>query len=245
MSNLIRIAKQTYREDGTFSLLKKGFIYVYDSQLRSILPRQTVLYNGIPVRAGRLGDSLIPWQNTDIPAYESALLRGIRNYTQKEDTVVIVGGGWGVSSVIAATQVGTRGEVITFEGAAPAARNVRETLRLNNISDTVSVEQAVVGEGISLRGDGDGAEMIEPEELPDCDVLVLDCEGAEMSILDCIEIQPRVVIVETHGVYNAPKAEVKHLLESRGYEITDYGIAEERLADTCREEGIYVLAAVL
>jgi hypothetical protein len=46
--------------------------------------------------------------------------------------------------------------------------------------------------------------VISPAELPECDILELDGEGAESLILRNMTIRPRVIAVETHGVYGAP-----------------------------------------
>ena len=222
-------------------MLKKGIQFGYDNYIRPILSRRTVFYNEIPVKASHLGDSLIPWHNKDIPGYEAELIRGIRKRVQKNDSVVIVGGGWGISTVVAANQVGTAGEVITYEGAEKAVNRVLETVRLNNIQDRISVHHSIVAENISLQGSAGGAAIVHPSELPDCDVLVLDCEGAELTILEEIEIQPRVLIVETHGMYGASKDDVAELLEDIEYDIQECNIAEPRLKQKCIKNGIYVL----
>lgn len=190
-----------------------------------------------------MGDSLIPWQETDLPGYESGLIKGIRTQVKDADTVVIVGGGWGVSTVAATKQAGEQGQVITYEGGKESVEKVVDTVQLNGVEDRVSVQHAVVGDAMSLRGDGTDAKVVSPVELPDCDVLVLDCEGTEMEILDKIEIRPRAIIVETHGMYGATKADVRNKLTSAGYKMIESMVAEERLRDTCEENGIHVLFA--
>lgn len=240
---LLSKMKSTYSDEGIITLLKRGTHFSYDKVIRQNLPRRTVAFNGIQVRAARLGDSLIPWEETDIPTYEGALIRGIRNQVQKGDTVVIVGGGWGVSTVVAANKVGPGGKVITYEGAKEAVDDIRDTVQLNDFQERVSLEHAVVAEEISLRGDSNGFEPVPPSELPECDVLVLDCEGAEVTILEEMAIRPRTLVVETHGMYEAPKSKVEELIERLGYDVRDYGVAEERVADLCAENDIYVLTA--
>lgn len=145
--------------------------------------------------------------------------------------------------MVAANQVGSDGQVITYEGAVEAADDILDTLQLNDVRKIVTLERAVVGEEISLWGDREDGEIVPPDELPDCDVLVLDCEGAEVVILEEMEIRPRAMIVETHGLYDAPKSKVADRIKSLGYDVQDYGVAEERVADFCIENVIYVLAA--
>lgn len=208
-----------------------------------MLPTKNVTYNGVLVRASRVGDSIAPWHETDIDDYEGALLRGIQDQARRGDTVVIVGGGRGVSTVVAANQVGPNGRVITYEGAAEAVDVILNTLRLNDVQGSITIEQAIVGEEIDLWGEGGDEDIVGPDELPSCDVLVLDCEGAEVTILEEMEIRPRGLVVETHGMYEAPKSEVVDRIEDIGYDVQDYGVAEERVAEFCRENEIYVLAA--
>jgi hypothetical protein len=58
------------------------------------------------------------------PFYEFALLRGLKAVVEPGDTVIIVGGGLGVSSVVAAREAGPTGTVITYEGDAKRAATV-------------------------------------------------------------------------------------------------------------------------
>lgn len=64
-----------------------------------------------------------------------------------------------------------------------------------------------------------------------------------MTILEEMEIRPRALVVETHGIYDAPKSEVVDRMENTGYDVQEYGVAEERIAEYCAENGIYVQAA--
>lgn len=238
-------AVRIWRNKGAIRLAKRSIQFGYNNYLRPLLPKRAVLYNDIPVPAARVGDSIIPWQMTDIPGYENALVRGIRQYVKDGDTVVVVGGGWGVSTVAAATQAGGSGRVITYEGGDETVEKVKETVQLNDVSDRVSVRHAIVGRAVSLRDDGTDAKAVSPTELPDCGVLVLDCEGVEVEIIEEMEIRPRAIVVETHGMYGATEPEVRNKLNSIGYKIVESMIAEERLRDICKKNDIYVLFATI
>lgn len=244
MTTMLEKAAKVWREDGSVTLARKGIQFGYDSWFRPFLPKRVVSYNGISVRASRLGDSLIPWHTRGIPGYENALVEGIQQYVKSGDTVVVVGGGWGVSTVIAARQSGSNGQVITFEGGAETATKVKDTVQLNDVDDHVSIRHAIVARAVSLRGNSDDAQVVSPTDLPDCDVLVLDCEGAEIDILEEMEIRPWAVLVETHEIFDAPKAAVRDKLECAGYKIAESMVAEERLRDICKENGIYVLYSI-
>lgn len=195
---------------------------LYDRLLRSVLPRKIAVFNGVAVRQPRLLD------RTDVrPDYEGALVDAIIDHVRDGDNVVVVGGGWGVTTVVAARQVGDGGRVTVYEGAGEQVGHVEETLRLNKVADRVRVEHAVVGHEVRLYGDRKGAGRIDPAELPECDVLVLDCEGAELDVLGALAGRPRVIMVETHPMYDAPAPAVWERLADAGYEVV-----EERLEST-------------
>lgn len=102
MTTLFSKAVRILRGEDLSSFLKKSIKWGYDTFLRQLLPTRVVLDNKIPVRASHVGDSVIPWHDTDIPGYEDTLIRGIRRFVETGDAVVVVGGGWGVSTVAAA-----------------------------------------------------------------------------------------------------------------------------------------------
>ena len=236
-------ARDLYRKRGMISLIKQGIGFTYENLLRTRLPRRKATYNDVTVRSARAFDTLLPWEQADLPDYESGLITSMEAVIAAGDTVVVVGGGWGVSTVSAANQVGPDGSVYTFEAATKAAETVRETVALNDVSDRVSVDNAIVAKDISTRGSSAEATVVSPSELPSCDVLVLDCEGAELSIVDRIQSLPRAIVVETHGHLEAPPETVQERLKNRGYTVTDDGIAEPRKESFCRDNGIRVLRA--
>lgn len=201
-----------------FDRVLKG---LYDHLLRPYLPRKVAVFNGVPVRQPRLLD------RTDVrPEYESALVAAIREVVTRGDDVVVVGGGWGVSTVVAARMAGSAGSVRTYEAAADQVEHVRETVELNRVADWVEVVHAAVGDPRRPYGSLDEAATVPPDELPGCDVLVLDCEGAERSILDGLGVRPGTVVVETHPMFDAPAAAVRERLSVLGYDVVDERIEE-------------------
>ena len=112
-------------------------------------------------------------------------------------------------------------------------------------SPTSAIHHAVVAKSIAVYGSGsDVGAVLPPSQLPPCNVLELDCEGAEVEILRELTIQPRVILVETHGLYGAPTDLVASLLEKRGYIVSDRGVAEPRVADHCTKHDIRVLLGI-
>lgn len=260
----VKRAIRVYHEEGLRRVAAKTPRYVkrrirrtWDQIIRPYLPRKAVCYNGVRVRAARWFDSSLPWYTAGRPKYEVGLLHEIRKSVKHGNSIAIVGGGWGVSSVVAARQTGEVGSVDVYEGSEFAVKQVKETIGLNRVADQVIVHHAVVGPEVQLDGSRGGAAGVTPGDLPECDVLVLDCEGAETAILSNLEIDPQTIIVETHGLYDSPEEDVRMILESLEYEITDRKVAEVEtvnrlvggrkaitsLGQACMENGVFVLVA--
>jgi hypothetical protein len=254
---LVSKVVSTLREDGFMGLAARCRAAVtgrlanaYRDRLRPRLP--TVGYprwNGVNVaRPRKLFDAVVPerWKPypvDDDPQYESALAAELRRHVRDGDRVLIVGGGFGVTAVTAARATGPRGEVRCVEAVLDRVRDIEVALRLNRVSAPVHLEHAVAGPAISLLGESNDARIIPPEELPVCDVLELDCEGAEVEILRGLAYRPRVILVETHGCFGAPTAETERILKAMGYVVVDAGVAEIGLRGFCLEHDIRVLVA--
>jgi len=260
---LIEDAIQIFAEDGVvkfahgvlwfaWSRSFRRFMPISDASQPAIIDNVKFLNNGkLPVR---FGDSIIGWERTDFPkkSYgQNGETNAHHNFTIDGDHVCIIGGGHGVTTVHAARQVGGGGLVTVFEGGQIAS-HVREVAQLNEVDDVVTVEEAIVGDPTTLyQGMADDAEVIDPADLPACDVLEMDCEGSELGILEGMQIRPRVLIVELHPtMYDAPNAAPVELIEEMGYEMNYWSTQagermseeefRERLADGCGD----VLAAV-
>jgi hypothetical protein len=197
-----------------------------------MLPRKIASLNGVPVRYVRLFDV-----NDTLPEYEESLLTCIREWVNSGKSAVVVGGGAGVSTVVTAQNVDNDGTVTVYEGNADQADLVAETVDLNYVAPTIRIRQAVVGEARSVWGGAGDSEVVPPKDLPECDVLVMDCEGAESPILESMTVQPNVIIVETHGHLDSPTEQVTSLLNEQGYEVVDKHTG-------AGEKGIDVLAGL-
>lgn len=196
---------------------------VYDRTLRPRLPRKIGCYNGIPARGPRLLDS-----HDHVADHEALCIDGLRALVDRGDDVCIVGGGVGISAVVAARETGPDGRVHVYEAASDRIEALAETLDMNGVTDRVTIHEAVVGEsdgGEDVIWGRSTTNHVRPSELPECDVLELDCEGAELSILRQLSMdrRPRAVVVETHGCYGSPTDEVRSELATLGYDVEDVG----------------------
>jgi hypothetical protein len=239
-----------YREAGARDLIWRLFSYFYKNFVRAVLPKGSpILYAGIPIGYRKVGDQLLSklYNSSyvdDAPGYEQALVTALKANVRRGDEVVVVGGGLGVTCVVAAQATET-GNVKCFEGNLDGVNAVRRVALLNGVAERVTASHAVVGEAIGVYGDAVATTTVQPSELPYCDFLELDCEGSEVGILRDMTIRPRAIAVETHGFLGAPTAAVRQMLESRGYSVKDLGWAEPRYLSVCVASDVRVLVGTL
>jgi hypothetical protein len=179
----------------------------------------------------------------DIEDYEQALMEALKANLRLGERVVVVGGGFGVTVCFAAKCVGRAGNVLCYEGNLESCKQVRQTANLNDVSSIVTVFEAIVSSDVGVYAGTKATAIIPPAEIPVCDVLQLDCEGAEAEILANLLHLPRVIIVETHGFLGAPTDSIASILTSKGYTVKDMGVAEPRLQDLCEKNDIRCLVA--
>lgn len=158
------------------------------------------------------------------PAHEGTVVSALRRHVRRGDRVVVVGAGWGTTTVVAARMTHFEGTVTAFE-PSPKMRDVfARTVVANGVEEVVTVRSAAVG-SISdsserIFGEADGG-VVPPEALPDCDVLDLDCEGAELEILRALDCRPRLLTVEAHPHLGSSHAAVEAALEDLGYDVVE------------------------
>ena len=172
---------------------------------------------------------------THFPEHEFELISAIRNYIKNGEKVIVIGGGSGASTVAVAHQIGNNGSIIVYEGNKNSAARTKETINLNKVNDRVEIKHAIIEKPVYLLGDLGNPPLIPASNFSDCDVLVMDCEGAEIPILQNLQISPRLIIVEAHPLLNSPKEEVIKLLDKLEYEI---------ISSDSRGESLDVLSAI-
>jgi hypothetical protein len=159
------------------------------------------MLNGVLVKHDRPLDRYSYFVNSgDKPEYEKVLVSFIRSYTEKGDIAVIVGGGWGVSTVVTAREVGKTGGVHTYEAGGRQTMYVSETVGRNGVAGRCKVHHAAVGTAVGAFNAPKDADRITGEDLPPADILIIDCDGAEFEVLDTLTDLPQRVIVEHHAV---------------------------------------------
>ena len=232
--NLVSRGVRVLKKQGLFAFLKESTGFIYRNTFRQFIPKSGIYqtYNGVKVEEKRMGENLLNVL-PDNPSYEGQFVEYIREYVEEGDSIVIIGGYYGVSTIAAATQSGNDGSVTTFEATPEGADRVRKTTQLNDVKQSVVVKATSVGPIYNPKGRSPGDDKIPPSELPDCDVLAIDCDGCELDVLNDIEITPRTIIVEHHGElyddktdkegldFEYQREKLDDILSSKGYKIID------------------------
>jgi hypothetical protein len=245
LSKSIRIAKK----EGFRELSGRTFRYyfgdVYDSSIRDYFPVVPIGFNGVNVYAFRVSDVIMPENNRYIrPSYEAAICRQLRLWNLAGCDVCVLGAGWGVTSVVAANQTGTTGQIISYEASSKYVSRAKETAALNDCADQITVRHGRVGPAINVYGEDD-APIVQISDLPDADCYVIDIEGAELTVLDDLPHRPERLLVESHGLYGSPTDAVKNKTREMGYSITNCDVAESESNDKeqCEKNDVYVTSA--
>lgn len=206
---------------------------VWKNSIRKALPQtEFQRYNKVKIRKRKLGDQVTGILR-DNPGYEENYAEMIRENVSEQDTVIVVGGWHGVSSVAAAKNVGENGKVITYEATTEGAERVEKVAKLNGVSEIIEVKNKVVGEDVTdLKSEGIADACINPSDFEDCDVLAIDCDGCEFEVLENLECNPEKIIVEHHGegkgenglefVYDERR--LRELLTERDFEVKTFEV---------------------
>jgi hypothetical protein len=245
----LKRAREVQRKEGAYVLLKQTGRFalsplqqLYNRRVWPDLPATAEYgtYNGVAVigadppytNAGQTPiqhkyfDRLVPWMTPSlIPDFKRPNVRAIQEHCVKGQTVTTIGGGYGVTAVHAARRVGSSGRVVIYEGDTERIESLQNTLQQNNVADVCEIVNNIVGEAYAVGNKTTGP-TVEADELPHCDVLEMDCEGAELKILEQMTSWPATVIVELHhckefAPYSSP-VRVRNILEARGYSVKKY-----------------------
>jgi preprotein translocase subunit YajC len=194
--------------------------YIYNRKISPRLPHtRPAEYNSVRVAEHRPAtDWWVPFDTLAIEEkYKESNIQAIQETIEAGDRVAIIGGGYGVTAVVAARQAGESGEIQIYEAAKKRVQYIKQTLMLNNVS--ASVDHAVVGPINHISEELGDPTKISPENIGKFDVMEMDCEGAEVDVLQNLKTKPNAIIVETHGFLGTPSAVTEELLSNNGYKI--------------------------
>jgi hypothetical protein len=192
--------------------------------VRTQTDTRQITLNGVtvPIEVSHIGQYL-PYYKPAFPTesrseYEHTEVESLRTYVGKGDSVVIIGGGLGVTAVVASEE--TDGKVTVFEQSKSAYRILNSTIESNGCDDNIETQLIAVGEPgeASLTNTTpSNIDTIRPSELPPADVYEIDCEGAEIAILEKMHVKPHTLLVETHDNHDT----VCEILTNLGYQIVE------------------------
>jgi len=173
---------------------------LYQRTLREHLPRRPMVVDGeqIVIKRPRLLDTSVGATQV----FERAECDAIRDLVEHGDHVVVIGGGYGSTTVLASRLAGPDGRVEVWEAAPEMAELTRWAIEHNETSAPISVYEtpvATVTES-SREQFGEpsvGRSPLHPSQVPSGDVWTMDCEGAESEILPAANLPGRVA-VEVH-----------------------------------------------
>lgn len=210
---VIDVALRTVDDKGLIGLVRRVYATIVR---RDSIPRRVAIFNGIRARRA----SVLELRD-EFPDEEHHSISQIDKYVNEGDRAVVIGGGWGLCAVAIARRAGEDGAVTVFEGSKTFTERCMDTARLNSVADRVEVIHGRVTEEGKVRGRSEESEIVAPESLPACDVLHIDCDGAELEILDRMSIRPRTAIVEIHGMFGVSEEDVDSVMEGYGYGTTE------------------------
>lgn len=228
---ILHRAWSKYCDDGLVPLFKVGVPIISNTFLNSVRavtpPERYAIWNGVKVPPEvapqyRTIDKYFTLVQTDYKQSEGGEVESHKEFTQSGDTVVIIGGGRGVTTVHAIQESSPNGHVIVYEASEKYSKIINEVIELNNVEGSWEIRNTLVGIDIKVYDDSVHHESIHPQELPECDVLEMDCEGAELNILENMDILPRVIIMEVHPQRYQRAPEAIEKLTDLGYDIMSW-----------------------
>ena len=150
-------------------------------------------------------------------------IKMIKKYVRYNDYVTVIGGGYGLTAMFAAKGAGPDGKVTIYEADSKSISTVKKTLEMHNVIERCEIIHAIIADAYELISDGETGDVIHPSEINQCDVLEMDCEGAELNIIQNLEIRPRNLIIEQHhwkasSPYSSPHI-IPEILSNYGYNV--------------------------
>jgi hypothetical protein len=235
---LISRAKEVYQENGVIPLIQSTTSYLYTEYFRNYSPRMNkkIRYNNVVTGDVRLFDYVFKYGSASgNPVHKLPNINALVTAISDGDEVLVLGGGMGVTAVHAAW---CGGDVTVFEASARVCERLERVIELNGVADRVTVRNALVGSDVRLAA-GEVPQTVDPATLDGFDVVEIDIQGAEISVLNQLAARPRRIIVETHGYLGASPDKSAEQLRNMGYDV------ERRLSEEGKREsermGMYIL----
>lgn len=216
---------ETCKKNGLLDLLHQLVGDIYVKSIRKMLPteKQTYDFKSSSYVSVKKFDQYTPKKFKPYDNDKKRVYRHFhQNITKNGDEVIIIGGGYGISAYYASQAVGKSGNVILYEASDSQVEILNKMLDDRGIGDICSITHGLVGKDFNVYGEDKNYQVISVGDLPNCDVLELDCEGAELKIIDDLEILPREIICEVHAQYIDNPENVVEKIRGLGYAIRGF-----------------------
>lgn len=183
---------------------------VYHATIRDRLPRRPMVVKSEPItiKRPRVFD-----MGTMVGSHEPEEYESLRALIRTGDHVVIIGGGYGSSTVLASRLAGSAGRVDVWE-AVPAMADLTTWAVENNLTEApvyIHNEAVETLTATSEESYGKAVSTVSVDEVPTGDVWSLDCEGAEAAILSAGDPPDRLSVEVHPGM--ADMSKIANLLE--------------------------------
>lgn len=214
-------------EGGITTLVIRTIRYLHKNSTRKIMPNLGSYhvygpYSVIKVENRKLLDTYLYDRTEPIRlSYERNMIKALVENIEFGDVVTVVGGGKGVTATVAYRESGR--PVRIYEPNSELVDRLSFVENENMVE--FEVEHALVGEAVNVQGNISNAKIVDPSDLEECDVLEIDAEGAELDIINKMDIDPRVIVVESHGIFDSPTDQVRSALNRQDYRVIEKGLA--------------------
>lgn len=127
------------------------------------------------------------------------------------DFVGIIGGGFGETALYSRRLTPW---VSVYEGSKTQFNECYKVFDNAGFYD-IDLHHTVVGEPKCIWGNKGNPDFIKPEDLPPFDILEIDVEGSELSILKNLEIEPKYIISEIHLDRDIFPHKIKEIMQNK------------------------------
>jgi len=247
--DLLNNGKEIIREEGLKEFIKRGSIYIFEAivnkpilRLRRLIPASGDYWivgdkkifihsdhNREDLKIRFCDPFLRSIPGISVPSYSDGKKKNkelIKDFVKEGDSVTVIGAGFGQTSIEILNQVGENGSLTAYEGDLASVKSFEQTIQHYGFEGRVTIHHAIVGDPYKLAGGGLEGNVVNPNELENCDVLEMDCEGSELDILKELSIRPRCMIIEQHyhqsfAPFSDPRI-IPETLMSMGYTSRTY-----------------------
>lgn len=188
---------------------------IYNRTIRPLTPRKEIPISNVPGDATGIGRMLDISDSIEI---KPNAIQQIRKYVDLGDSVVEVATGEGFFAAVCLTE---GAYVQTFEPQQSRIDRAKNYHHKLGFTDNIEYNHALIESTHKNFPGISAAEELSARVLPSADVLLLDCEGAELDILKQLESSYDRILVECHSDLGANPERITHLLTGSGYEVVE------------------------